>query len=86
MHKSYSAADFAKALSEKSLPLDRTTLTGFVDEEESTPELISFSEGERCAYWTKIPVSLIEEVDYLGSRPCLDHLHPYKEDKQCPKR
>jgi hypothetical protein len=77
MYKSYSAADFAKALSERSLPLDLTTLTGFVDEGESTPEYISFSEGERCAYWTKIPVSLIENVGYLGSRPCLGHLHPY---------
>jgi len=77
MHKSYSGADFVKALSERSLPLGLTTLPGFVDEGASTAEHISFSEGVRCTHWVKIPVSLIENVDYLGTRSCFDHVHPY---------
>ena len=75
MPKSFSGADFVKALSEGSLR-EPIVKEGMVKPSENDPNSIQFSEGNTCQNWTKIPVEMIERVELLANIRCKDHQHP----------
>ena len=49
-------------------------LSGMVKESEQ-PDHIAFARGG-CETWIDLPVSLIEQAEHVGQRPCDDHAHP----------
>lgn len=75
MPKSFSGADFVKVLSEGSLR-DPIIKEGMVKPSEDACDSIQFSEGTTCQIWTKIPVDMIERVEFLSNIQCKDHQHP----------
>lgn len=65
---------FAKALnSERGLILGPSA-EGFVRKTDD-PAVFEFS--PRCNTWVKVPLKMIDKVQPLGKRQCLDHLHDY---------
>ncbi|MFY9822659.1 MAG: hypothetical protein WAM82_14835 [Thermoanaerobaculia bacterium] len=75
MTDSYTAGEFLKRLAEGAL---RTLLIceGFAKSVEGSYEAFLFSLGTSCEEWTKIPVEMVEKVEFLGERSCRDHSHP----------
>jgi hypothetical protein len=75
MAKSFTGPEFVKALSEGGLrePIVRE---GMVKPSENDTTSIEFSEGNMCELWTKIPVDMIERVEYVSNIRCQDHQHP----------
>lgn len=75
MQKSFTPTEFMKALSEGALR-DPIVKEGFVKQDGNDPSALLFSEGTSCVVWTKIPLDMIERVDYIRSMRCQDHEHP----------
>ena len=74
MAKSFTGVEFIKALSEGSLrePVVKEGIVKPADDLKA----IFFSEGTSCLFWTKIPVEMIEQVEYITTVRCQDHQHP----------
>jgi hypothetical protein len=75
MAKSFTGAEFLKALSEGSLK-EAITAEGIVKLDPNDHHTILFSKNTSCAFWTKLPVEIIEKVDYLTAVHCQDHEYP----------
>ena len=75
MPKTFAPGDFLKALSEGGLR-EPILKTGMVKQDESSPDALLFSEGGSCASWTKIPLDLIEQIEFIRTVRCRDHEHP----------
>jgi hypothetical protein len=77
----YSADDFVRKLSSEeglSLPYPPISRTGLVDPNiESGSEDIRFAPGTQCSNWIEVPVSMINEVDYLGNQLCNQREYPH---------
>jgi hypothetical protein len=75
MPKSFTGTEFLKALSEGQLR-EPIIKEGLVKQEENDTNTLLFSEGRACQHWIKIPIEMIESVEYLTTVRCLDHEHP----------
>ena len=77
----YSADDFVRKLSsEEGLPLPYPPIswTGLVDPDiERGSKEIRFAPGTQCSNWFEVPVSMIDEVDYLGNQLCDQREYPH---------
>lgn len=77
----YSADDFVRKLSSEeglSLPYPPISRTGLVDPDiEGGSEEIRFAPGTQCSNWIEVPVSMINEVDYLGNQLCNQREYPH---------
>src|SRR5829696_1097066 len=77
----YSADDFVRKLSSQEglpLPYPPISRTGLVDPNiESGSEEIRFAPGTQCSNWIGVPVSMINEVDYLGNQLCNQREYPH---------
>jgi hypothetical protein len=77
----YSADDFVRKLSSEegiSLPYPPISRTGLVDPDiESGSEEIRFAPGTQCSNWIEVPLSMIDEVDYLGNQLCNQREYPH---------
>ena len=71
------AEQFADALhSERGLALP-ISAEGYV-RKTADKAVIEFSpSAAMCLAWIKIPLKMIDKVQPLGKRPCIDHLHDY---------
>jgi len=76
MAKSFTGTEFVKALAEGTLR-EPISLEGMVKKCESGTDAVLFAEGMSCLHWTRIPVEMIEEVDFISTVPCRDHEHPF---------
>jgi hypothetical protein len=76
MAKSFTGTEFIKALAEGSLR-EPIVKEGMVKPADNDPNAIMFSEGTSCLFWTKIPVEMIEKVEYATTIRCQDHQHPF---------
>lgn len=75
MSRMFTAREFLDALAAGGL--ERTIVrTGMVKVSESETESLLFSEGSGCEDWVKLPLTMIQMVEYLDSVPCKDHQHP----------
>jgi hypothetical protein len=76
MSKSFSGAEFIKALADGSLkpPIVLAGVTKFT---ECDPHAILFSQGTSCAFWTRITVEMIDKVDLITFVRCDDHEYPF---------
>ena len=73
---SFSAAEFVTKLREghfRSAPL---MVTGLVKPSEDDADALLIAHPDDCINWTKIPVPLLENVQFLRIMPCKDHSHP----------
>ena len=75
MTNTFTANDFIEKLNNDELraPL---ICEGFAKPIENNREAFLFSIGTSCEEWTKIPLELIEKVEFIGEVSCRDHLHP----------
>ena len=73
MPQKMSPTEFQQALAAKTLrsPLILTGLAKEADDNSS----IMFSPDD-CLTWIRIPLTLLEEIEFLGEVPCKDHSHP----------
>jgi hypothetical protein len=76
MSQQFSGAEFIKALGEGGLK-EGFIREGMVKQEENDPNAVQFSEGTDCSLWTKIPVGMVEQVEFLRFVSCRDHSHPF---------
>jgi len=76
MPKSYTGAEFSKALSAEPFR-QPIVLTGMVKQTEDDSPALMFAEGGLCRHWVKIPIELIDSVEYLATTRCQDHDHPF---------
>lgn len=71
----YSPQEFVAKLNSGQFDTDNAiVIEGFVrasDDENA----ISFSPGRSCVTWVDIPLSAIENIEYLGPRNCREHTH-----------
>ena len=76
MTDTYTAGEFLKRLTEGAL---RTPLVceGFAKPAEGSYEAFIFSLGTSCESWIKIPIEIVEKVEFLGEGSCRDHSHPF---------
>lgn len=74
MPNEFTGEEFAKALSLGQLKTPIVRI-GMVKSGDS-PNAILFAEGRICDEWIRIPVSVIEQVTFLGKVACRDHRHP----------
>jgi hypothetical protein len=72
---SFSGEQFAQDLAEGKLQ-ELITLTGLVEPFEDS-RFLHFSPGKSCLNWVRIPVEIIDKVDWLGKASCLDHTYDY---------
>ena len=75
MIKSFRSEEFANALAEGKLR-EPITLTGIVKQYEDV-RFLHFSPGKSCQQWVRIPVKIIDKVDWLGKVSCLDRTYDY---------
>ncbi len=75
MAMSFTGAEFVKALTEGNLR-EPIVKQGMVKPSEDDPSSIQFSEGTACQIWTRIPVEMIERVEFVSTIRCQDHQHP----------
>ncbi len=78
--RTYKADDFVKELTSSeglAPPTPPVIQTGMVDPAKSSDEEVSFAPGTECSNWIKVPVSMIEEVDYLRNQRCGREEYPY---------
>ena len=70
------AGDFLKALNENSLvePLVRE---GVAKSDATNAQLFLFSESTSRGPWIRVPVEVIESVEFLRTVNCGDHEHPF---------
>lgn len=75
MIKTFNSEEFVRALAEGEIrpPI---TLTGLVRKYED-PRFLQFSPGKSCQQWVRIPVEIIEQVDWLAKVSCLDYTYDY---------
>jgi hypothetical protein len=75
MTNTYTADEFLKRLNSGTL---RTPLIceGFAKSVEGSRDEFLFSPGVSCEEWTKIPVKIIEKVEFIEEHSCRDHSHP----------
>jgi hypothetical protein len=76
MSKSFSGAEFIKALADGSLK-PPIILDGVAKLAENDPHAILFSQGTSCAFWTRITVEMIDTVDLITLVRCDHHEHPF---------
>jgi hypothetical protein len=77
MFVSLDADDFFKAInSERGMALG-PSVEGFVRKTDD-PTIIELSPSiVSCLTWIKIPLKMIDKVQPLGKRNCVDHMHDY---------
>jgi len=73
--QSYSPSEFLESLKRNELK-QPTALRGMVKAAEDDPKSLMFVPGTSCRSWTKIPLALIESVQFVKNVPCKDHTHP----------
>jgi hypothetical protein len=73
---SFSAADFVAKLRAGEFASAPLTTTGLVKLSEDDGDALLFAHANDCSNWVKIPVSLLESVEFLRTMPCKDHSHP----------
>jgi hypothetical protein len=76
MTKTLKPGDFLKALAEGSL-VETITREGVAMQDPDDPGAILFSDGGSCGPWSKVPVEVVECVEFLHVVPCKDHEHPF---------
>jgi hypothetical protein len=74
--KLYKPDDFMKALAEGSL-VEPIIRVGMVKLDPNDQHAFLFSEGGSCGSWLKVPVEVVENIEFLGTRPCRDDEHPF---------
>src|SRR5438874_2049401 len=76
MSQLFTATDFVKALSEGGLhrSIVREGMVKLIDGDQGA---ILFSEGTTCQTWVRVPLSLIERVEYRSNVRCQEHEHPF---------
>src|SRR5438445_6897197 len=73
------AEQFAKELNSERGLVVAPSAEGFVRKTDDAA-VIEFSPSislPLCITWTKVPLKMIDKVELLGKRQCLDHLHDY---------
>src|SRR5262249_50996617 len=76
MKTTFSAAEFVKALADGTLK-EAVTREGMAKPDPEDSQAFLLSEDGSCRSWLKVPFDLIEKVEFLGTRPCKDHKHPF---------
>jgi hypothetical protein len=76
MSKSFSGSEFVKALAEGNLK-PPVLLEGVAKLADGEPAAIRFAQGISCAFWVRIPVELIDQVELITFVPCQGHEYPY---------
>ena len=54
----------------------RFVLSGLIKGPDGGGSYVLFAFGTQCAVWRRIPLSIIEGIEYLTTIPCRDHSHP----------
>jgi hypothetical protein len=73
--QSYAPAEFLQSLKRNELK-PPAALRGMVKPAEGDDQSLMFVPGTSCRNWTKIPLALIESVQFVRNVPCRDHIHP----------
>lgn len=73
---SFSAAEFIAKLREDHFASTPLTATGLVTISEDDDSALLFAYGTDCSNWIKVPVQMIDSVQFLRVIPCKDHNHP----------
>ena len=73
MTKSFTGPEFLKALTAGALKPD-LVLEGMAKADGA--DALLFSPGRACTGWTRIPVGMVEHVEFLSLVRCDDHEHP----------
>jgi hypothetical protein len=71
----FTGQEFAKRLSTGQLKRSIVKI-GMAKKSDDSLDTILFAEGRMCDEWISIPVSMIEQVTFLGNVTCRDHQHP----------
>jgi hypothetical protein len=74
--KLFKPADFLKALADGSLS-NPLSIEGVAKPHPDDPQALQLSIAESCGPWQRVPLALIESVEFLGMRACGTHEHPY---------
>jgi hypothetical protein len=73
--QSYSPSEFLESLKRNELK-QPTALRGMVKAADDDPKSLMFVPGTACRSWTKIPLALIDSIQFVRNVPCKDHTHP----------
>jgi hypothetical protein len=73
---SFSPAEFISKLRDNQFASDAFALTGVVTVSNDDDSALLFAFGTECANWVKIPIQMIDTVQFLRVVPCKDHNHP----------
>jgi len=76
MEQSMTGAAFLAALTQGTLK-EPVVREGMVKLDTTDPAAVLFAAGTACGSWTKIPVDMIDKVEYLTVVGCRDHTHPF---------
>ena len=72
--RTFTGQTLVDALSAGEFEHPGVALTGMVKPSEQ-PDHVAFARGG-CDTWVDLPVSMIEQAEHVGNRPCEDHSHP----------
>lgn len=75
MSQLFRVNEFVEALRAKTLK-NRIILEGMVKESDDDSQALLFSDGSRCENWIRIPLEMIDNIQFLSMFPCKDHEHP----------
>jgi hypothetical protein len=75
MNRTFTGSEFSEALAAGNLS-EPITRVGMAKPDDDDRNIIQFADGTNCSDWTRIPVAMIEKVEFIRNVPCRDHEHP----------